>query len=90
LVDDVVGEDLALQQELVVALEVVERLLQRPGGLGHLGQFLRLQVVELGSQVCPQACPQAVQRPGVPADGAGHALAGVAVHGDSDGGTVRC
>src|ERR1700676_254975 len=43
--DDVLGEDVALEQELLVLLQARQRLLQRTRRLGHLGQFLRLQVV---------------------------------------------
>src|SRR5262249_46352057 len=46
-VDDVVGEDLALEQELVVASEHLQGVLQRVRRLGHLAQFLRLQIVDV-------------------------------------------
>src|SRR6516162_6444448 len=45
--DDVASEDLALHQELVVALQVVDRLLQAARRLRHLGQLLRLHVVDV-------------------------------------------
>src|SRR2546429_6407703 len=45
--NDVVGEDITLKQELVVALQVGEGLLQRRGRLGDPAQLLGLEVVNV-------------------------------------------
>src|SRR5690242_1867268 len=45
--DQVLGEDVALEQELVVALEVVQRLLERCGHAWHFGQLGRRQRVDI-------------------------------------------
>ncbi len=41
------GEDVALEQEFVIFFQVVQRILQRAGRLGHLGQFFGLQIVDV-------------------------------------------
>src|SRR5207248_7683114 len=46
-VDDVLGEDIALEEELVVALQLVERLLERPGHLRDVLQLLRREAVDV-------------------------------------------
>src|SRR5262249_3150448 len=45
--DHVLGEDIAAQQERVIGLERIQRLLQRAGGRLHLLRLRRRQVIEV-------------------------------------------
>src|SRR5262249_32021813 len=45
--DDVAGEDVALQQELMVLFEGIQRFVERTRGLRHLGQFLGFEIVDV-------------------------------------------
>ena len=45
--DDILGEDTALCEEVVIRLESIERLFERTGRLGYLGRFFRRKVVDV-------------------------------------------
>src|SRR3954452_24579771 len=45
ILDDVFCEDIALEQEVMVAFEIVKRLVERAGRLRYFGEFLGFQVV---------------------------------------------
>jgi hypothetical protein len=51
--DLVLGEHIALEQELVVLLQALDRLLERAAHGGHLGELGRRQVVEVLSMAGP-------------------------------------
>jgi len=46
-IDNIGGEDVAPEQELVVVPESLERVFERPGGAGNPGEFLGLEVVDV-------------------------------------------
>src|SRR6266481_1324855 len=46
-IDHVLGEDVAFEEELAVALQFVERFLQRAGHLGHVLELFRSEPVDV-------------------------------------------
>ena len=46
-VDEVLGEHVALLQELMIGLQILQRFTQRAANLRHLRQFFRRQGIEV-------------------------------------------